>query len=106
MSDTAISAGADATVIHRHPIRGILWGLLMGIGATLVLVVTKVISLDLTSMIIVTTISLLVSVLWSTVGPARAPTGPPPAPRNVVAPQVSRFDDFDPLPQADVGDDD
>jgi hypothetical protein len=91
-----MSATTQQAVLRRHPIRGILWGLMMGIGLSVTLVVTKVISLDLTMMIVVTAIALFVGVLWSTVGPAKAPQGPPPVTVTAsAAPSVSRFDDFD-----------
>lgn len=92
----SIAATTHAAKLQRHPIRGLLWGLMMGIGLTLLLVVTKVISLDLTMMIVVTAIAMLVAVLWSTVGPAKQPKGPPPATVTAsTAPAASRFDDFD-----------
>lgn len=103
MSDSTaarLTATTQQTFVKRHPIRGILWGLMMGIGLTIVLIVTKVISLDLTMMILVTVIATAVGVLWSTLGPAKAPTGPPPASVTVsgAAPPPSRFDDFGETP--------
>ena len=50
MTDTSTTAAAQ-TVVKRHPIRGILWGFLMGLGLTVVLVVTKVIDLELVPML-------------------------------------------------------
>ena len=92
----SMTATSQEAVVRRHPIRGFLWGLLMGIGLTLVLVLTKVIGLDLTMMIVVTAIAVLVGVLWSTVAPAKPPKGPPPATVTVAgAPEPSRFDDFE-----------
>lgn len=89
------SATTQPAELQRHPIRGILWGLMMGIGLSVVLVVTKVISLDLTMMILVVVIALFAGVLWSTIGPAKAPTGPPPVTMMASAPPTSsRFDDF------------
>ncbi len=66
------------TVKQTHPIRGLLWGIVFGIGLTFVLVFTKVISLDLTTMIIVFVAATVVGVLWSIVGPAKQPKGAPP----------------------------
>lgn len=97
MSDHTATTGSTATPteLHRHPIRGVLWGLVMGIGLTLVLVIAKVIDLDLTMMIVVTVVATLLGVLWSTVGPAKEPKGPPPATMTAsTAPAPSRFDDF------------
>lgn len=90
-----VTLTAQPAELRRHPIRGVLWGLMTGIGLTLVLVITKVIDLDLTMMIVVTVIATLLGVLWSTVGPAKEPKGPPPATMTAsTAPTPSRFDDF------------
>ena len=84
------------TIKKTHPVRGVLWGLMFGIGLTLVLVFTKVISLDLTTMIIVTVVATVAGTLWSILGPAKAPKGPPPAePVAVEQTEPSRFDDFE-----------
>ena len=66
-------------VKKTHPIRGILWGIMFGLGLTGVLVVTKVISLELSQMIIVLVVGIAAGVLWSLFGPAKAPKGPAPA---------------------------
>ena len=96
-----VTLTAQPAELRRHPIRGVLWGLMMGIGLTLVLVIIKVIALDLTMMIVVTVIATLLGVLWSTLGPAKEPKGPPPATMTAsTAPAASRFDDFDDTPPA------
>ncbi len=51
---------------------------MFGLGLTVVLVVTKVISLELSQMIIVLVVGIAAGVLWSLFGPARAPKGPAP----------------------------
>lgn len=98
MSETTgakVTVSSHVAELRRHPIRGVLWGLMTGVGLTLVLVVAKVIDLDLTMMIVVTVIATLMGVIWSTVGPAKEPTGPPPATMTAsAAPAPSRFDDF------------
>ena len=105
MSDSTTTS--PETVVRKHPIRGLLWGLMFGIGLTLVLVFTTVISLDLTTMIIVAAVGTVIGVLWGMFGPAKAPKGPAPAPhRDPEPPAVSRFDDFNrtvapaPVPEA------
>lgn len=84
-----------ATITRNHPIRGVLWGLMLGIGLAVVLTVTKVISLALVSIIIVVAIAIVVGIVWGMFGPAKAPQGQPPATRAAVVNQPSRFDDFD-----------
>jgi hypothetical protein len=85
-----------ATVKRAHPVRGIVWGLLFGIGLAAVLVITTVISLDLLTVVIVVVAATIVGVLWSIFGPATPPKGPPPTPKRPAPPTPSRFDDFDP----------
>lgn len=81
--------------LHRHPVRGCCWSLLLGLGVALILVVTKVIELALVPLIVVVATVLVVGTLWGAYGPARAPTGPPPMSHHrVPPPDVSRFDDF------------
>lgn len=80
------------TVKQTHPVRGVLWGLMFGIGLAFVLVFTTVINLDLVTMIIVVVIAIALGVLWSLYGPAKPPQGEPPVAR-VPPPETSRFDD-------------
>lgn len=93
---TAIDPLADITTIKRHPIRGLLWGILMGFGLTVVLIVTKVIDLQLSTMVIVTAASIVLGVVWGLTAPAKPVKGLPPAHlRRAPAPLLtSRFDDF------------
>ena len=72
------SSSGAALVKKGHPIRGVLWGIMFGLGLAGVLVVTKVIPLDLTQMIVVLALGIAVGVLWSLFGPARAPKGAAP----------------------------
>lgn len=83
-----------------HPIRGVLWGLLFGIGLAGLLVSLKVVTLDLVMLIVLVLVGVVLGVLWSMFGPARQPRGTPPEqhPRPQ-PPEVSRYDDFtDPVP--------
>ncbi len=75
------------TVLHRHPVRGALWGLVFGIGVSLLLMVFSIVPLSIPNLIIYTAIVLVLSVLWSFFAPAKKPAGaapmestPPPAP--------------------------
>lgn len=83
------------TVTKRHPIRGLFWGLMMGLGLALVAVVIKVMTLSLVNVIVLTSIGVAFGIVWGLFGPEKAPTGPAPAARTVVVPEASRFDDFD-----------
>ena len=73
------SDSGAALVKKGHPIRGVLWGVMFGLGLAGVLVVTKIIPLDLTQMIVVLALGIATGVLWSLFGPAKAPKGAAPA---------------------------
>lgn len=82
------------TVKQTHPFRGVLWGLVFGIGLTFVLVITTIISLDLVTMLVVTLVATAIGVAWSIYGPARAPKAPPPGTQVRMEPSpATRFDD-------------
>lgn len=78
-------AGANL-VKKTHPIRGLLWGIMFGLGLAVVLVVTGIIPLELSQLVIVTVVGIGVGVLWGLFGPAKKPKGPAPASR-VVPPE-------------------
>ncbi len=61
-----------------HPIRGILWGLIMGIGAAAIAILLKIIPFELVWALIVLGGGILLGILWSTLGPAKKPKGEPP----------------------------
>ncbi len=61
-----------------HPIRGILWGLIMGIGAAAIAILLKIIPFELVWALIVLGGGILLGILWSTLGPAKKPKGDPP----------------------------
>jgi sulfite exporter TauE/SafE len=67
------------TVLHRHPVRGALWGLVFGVGGTLLLMVFSIVPLSIPNLIISTAIFVVVSVAWSVFAPPKKPSGPPPA---------------------------
>ena len=75
---------ADTTT-KRHPIRGAIWGLILGLGVfvflTLVfpVIVLESVSQVATQGVIVIVIVMVLSVLWGLYGPAKAPKGSPPA---------------------------
>ena len=71
MTDVATNTVDQQLVKKTHPIRGILWGLMMGLGLSIVLVLTKVIPLDPVPMLIVLVLGTIVGTLWSIFGPAK-----------------------------------
>lgn len=71
MTDVATNTVEQQPVRKTHPIRGILWGLMMGFGLSIVLVLTKVIPLELVPMLIVLVLGTVVGTIWSIFGPAK-----------------------------------
>jgi hypothetical protein len=77
-STTTTTTTTPVAYRKAHPIRGILWGLLMGLGATVVAILLKIIPLDLVWAVLVLAGGILLGTLWSTLGPAKKPKGDPP----------------------------
>ena len=74
---------APATPMYetrRHPFRGLLAAIPLAIGVTIILLVTKTISLSITGIIATMVIVLVLGTLWGTFGPASKPKGLPPEP--------------------------
>jgi len=66
-------------VLHRHPIRGAIWGLVMGLGVILLLMVLSKVQLQIPTAIIYTVVGGVVGALWGTFAPPKKPKGPRPA---------------------------
>ena len=67
------------TTIKKHPIRGAIWGVPMGLGLALLLAGQGVIAFgDTTPFIVVVVIGMLISIAWSMFGPAKEPKEPAP----------------------------
>ncbi len=64
---------AEATKQTR-PVRGALWGLLLGLGLALLSINSKIISLAIVPIVIVVIIGIALGVLWSMFGPAKQPS--------------------------------
>ena len=67
------------TSVKKHPIRGAIYGLLMGLGASLILAGQGIIAFGETGpFVIVIVIGLVVGVVWGLFGPAKDAKGPEP----------------------------
>lgn len=72
------AASATEPTVNRHPIRGGLWGLMMGIGLALALIGFAVIAAGTLTPYVVTLGGVVVGVLWGFFAPAKSPNGPAP----------------------------
>lgn len=72
------------TITKRHPIRGFLYGILLGLGLMLLVVGQGIAALGTWPPFIVLLAGIVIGTLWGTFGPAKGPKGPPPAGATVV----------------------
>jgi hypothetical protein len=93
MTDVATNSTEQQLVKKTHPVRGILWGLMMGLGLSIVLVLTKVIPLALGPMLIVLVLGTAAGTVWSIFGPAKRPTPVPEETTNPVADEAAAVDE-------------
>lgn len=61
------------------PVLGALWGVLLGLGLALLAINSKLISLAIVPILLVVVLGIVLGVVWSMFGPAKSPTGGPPA---------------------------
>lgn len=67
------------TTLHRHPIRGVIWGLVFGLGVTGLLMVFSIIELSIMNLIIYTAAVTVAGLLWGLFAPPKKPKGTAPA---------------------------
>ena len=63
---------------NRHPIRGALYGFLIGLGAALFLIGRAVIALGTITPIVVIVIGVVLGILWGSFAPAKGAKEPTP----------------------------
>jgi hypothetical protein len=68
------------SVVVRHPVRGLLWGLVFGLGLAFVLVFTTIIVFARLPVLTTIAIGTAAGLIWSVIGPPRTPKSPPPEP--------------------------
>lgn len=69
--DTA-TAGSN---VKRKPVAGAIWGLIFGIGLSLILIDRGVIALGTLTVFVVPVLTLVLGVVWAFVAPAKKPKG-------------------------------
>ncbi len=75
--------------VARHPVRGLLWGLVFGVGLAFTLVFGTLIVFALQPVLITIVIGTLAGLLWSVVGPPRTPKSPTPIPETTTAAETN-----------------
>jgi hypothetical protein len=68
---TPTPAPAPERKVKRHPIRGFLWGLVAGIGLSLILIDQAVVAIGTNGPMVVVLVMAVLGVLWSFFAPAR-----------------------------------
>ena len=58
---------------ETYPLRGVLWGIMFGLGLMVVAIVSKVIALSLVSALAVLILGIAIGTTWSMFGPAQTP---------------------------------
>ena len=91
---------ATQSKLKRHPIRGALFGLLLGIGTAALLIMYAVIALGTLTPIVVIVLGVVVGVLWGMFGPAKGSREPPPS-RLRTMPAATTAPGTVPSPQTD-----
>jgi hypothetical protein len=73
--------------VHYHPIRGAVYGLLFGLGLSLLLMVFKVLALSVPLIIVLGIVFAVLGGLWGRFAPPRAAKdSPPPATTTTASP--------------------
>ena len=67
------------TTLHRHPIRGLIWGLVFGLGVSGLLIFFSIVPLSISNVILYTVVGTVVGILWSLFAPPKKPKGAAPA---------------------------
>lgn len=67
------------TQVKRHPIRGGVYGLLLGLGAAIYLVIFAVAPFSVSTTAIVVGLCVLLGILWGAFAPAKQPGTVPPS---------------------------
>ena len=94
-----------ATTRRRHPIRGALFGLLLGVGMAFVAVGRTIVTLDSLVPIVLVVVGVVIGIVWSTYGPAKQPKGPAPTqPDAAKEPEAAPDPEPEPEPEADADD--
>ncbi|MEO1065451.1 MAG: hypothetical protein AAFZ07_28885 [Actinomycetota bacterium] len=73
-----MTATSATPTLRRRPIRGVIYGLLVGLGVALILIDRAVIALGTLTPIVCVLVGGVLGFAWAWFGPARDPGPPPP----------------------------
>jgi hypothetical protein len=81
MTSTITSSTTREQVVKKHPVRGAIWGLLLGFSLAVYAVLFAIIPFtDWVPLILVALVGVAIGVAWAYLAPAKQPKGgPPPA---------------------------
>lgn len=77
MTTTTPPPTTGEPVLRRHPVRGGIWGLVMGIGVALILVDRALIAIGTLPPLLVVLLFVVLGVIWGLVAPPRTKGTPP-----------------------------
>ena len=121
MTSTMTSTETTAEqVVRKHPVRGAIWGLLLGLGLAIYSILFAIIPwTDWLPLILVVLAGVVIGVAWAYLAPAKKPGPPPAAPPAPAAPEpvaeapvdetpsaggdVDAVAEEDPVPTEDLG---
>lgn len=93
MATTTTTTVTSTASTKRHPIRGFLYGIPFGLGLAMIAIGQKWAALGTWPPFIIFVVGIIVSMLWSTFGPAKAPKDAPPVgASNVAAAEPAPFE--------------
>lgn len=82
------------TTVKRRPIRGLLYGLVLGIGLMMIVVGQGIAALGTWPPFLVLLAGIAFGTAWSTIGPAKEPKGPAPVEAHIIEqPEPDPVDD-------------
>ncbi len=79
-STVSSTSPAPEQEVAKHPVRGVLWGLLLGLGIAIYMVLFAVIPFgDWLPLLLCVLAGVAIGVAWAYFAPPKKPKGPPPA---------------------------
>jgi hypothetical protein len=71
MEGLIMTETSTAQLVERHPVRGAIWGLILGLGLAIYLIMFKVITIGAVIPIVVIVLSIGAGIAWGKFAPPR-----------------------------------